>query len=416
MNPTVQRKERLEALVHLARVSKGWNRAQLAKALGRDPTKLLPESANPKMDYLVSLAEVLEWPVGEVVEAIWSGADSPLAAETPQGETFEALNEELMGAVRRGDYKAVVSLGQRMYRVARSADERAHASVREAAGWDGLGRYQKVLEVVQRGLRQGPMSVRLRLVLQASLANAQYTLWDLTPALGTSEVLARWYASNPPEKQHDWKRVAYVHYVRGNTHRRLMAMEPENLLLHAESAKADLEQSRSSYTRLAGELADPSLLGVANTCRGGLIEVGVELKERSPSEAVALMRSELAASVDLGPTVAGDWIESWGWWCIFASNIAMRHLTGPERQQALKWLLGKALEVADRLDNWSMRERVFTIQFALHDRLSAETGLDLPLTINEEDRSVISATMSRFPSFRPTAWRILETAQVVSGA
>ena len=62
--------------------------------------------------------------------------------------------------------------------------------------------------------------MRLRLVLQATLANAQYTLWDLTPALGTAEVLARWYEANPPEKVYDWKRVAYVHYVRGNTRRR----------------------------------------------------------------------------------------------------------------------------------------------------------------------------------------------------
>lgn len=416
MDPAGIRKQRLEALLNLARVSKGWSRAQLARALGRDPTKLLPESANPKMDYLVALSEVLEWPVGDVVDAVWRGAEAVLPGEIPGDATFEGLNEQLMAAVRRADYKAVVDLGQKMFRVARTADERSHACVREAAGWDGLGRYQKVLEVVQRGLRQGPMSVRLRLVLQASLANAQYTLWDLTPALGTSEVLARWYESNPPEKQHDWKRVAYVHYVRGNTRRRLMTLEPENLLLYAESAREDLTRSKEMYTRLASDLADPSLLGVANTCTGGLHELSVELGESTAGDAIRAMRSTLEASVDLGPETAGDWIESWGWWCIFASNIAMRHLSGAELQQNLRWFLDKAVAIADRLDNWAMRERVFTIQFALHDRLTSETGLDLPLTIEEEQRSLISATMSRFPNFRPTAWKILETARVVTGA
>lgn len=416
MDPAGIRKQRLEALLNLAKVSRGWSRAQLARALGRDPTKLLPESANPKMDYLVALSDVLEWPVGEVVDAIWRGTEASLPGESPQDATFESLNDELMGAVRRADYRTVVDLGQKMYRVARTSDERAHACVREAAGWDGLGRYQKVLDSVQRGLRQGPMSVRLRLVLQASLANAQYTLWDLTPALGTAEVLSRWYEANPPEKQHDWKRVAYVHYVRGNTRRRLLTLEPENLLLHAEAAKADLARSNEMYTRLAADLADPSLLGVANTCQGGLQELAVELGEKPAAQAISEMRAELDASVDLGPETAGDWIESWGWWCIFASNIALRHLSGPELQQNLRWFLDKALEIADRLDNWSMRERVFTIQFALHDRLTAETGLDLPLTIDEEQRSLISATMSRFPNFRPTAWKILETARVVTGA
>jgi len=207
-----------------------------------------------------------------------------------------------------------------------------------------------------------------------------------------------------------------VHYVRGNTRRRLLTLEPENLLLHAEGAKQDLTRSHEMYTRLAADLADPSLLGVANTCIGGLHEVGVELGEKGAVEAIREMKASLEASVDLGPEVAGDWIESWGWWCIFASNIALRHLSGPELQQNLRWFLDKAIEIADRLDNWAMRERVFTIQFALHDRLSAETGLDLPLTIEEEQRSLISATMSRFPNFRPTAWKILETARVVTGA
>lgn len=416
MDASDHRRQRLEMLLNLARVARGWSRAQLARALDRDPTKLLPESANPKMDYLVRLADVLEWPVGEVVEAIWSGASAAENGAPPPAATFEEYNDLIAEAVRAADFSRVVDLARQMFRVARTGDERAHACVREAAGWDGMGRYPKVLEAVRTGLAQGPLSVRLRLVLQATLANAQYTLWDLTPALGTCEVLAQWYEANPPEKRHDWKRVAYVHYVRGNTRRRLMAMEPENHDAHATAAKADLGRAIDLYTSLSSELGDSALLGVANTCRGGLIETEVELGLREPKVSVQVMLAALERVDPAHTQEAGDWIESYGWWCIFGSNIALRHLRGRDLQQAISAFMSKALAIADRLDNWAMRERVFTMQFALHNLMVDATGLDLAFTIDDQERSLIGATMGRFPNFRTVGWRILETARVVQGA
>lgn len=409
------RRQRLEMLLGLARVARGWSRAQLARALDRDPTKIVPESANPKMDYLVRLADVLEWPVGEVIEAIWNGASQPMRA-AGAGSTFEEYNNLIAEAVRNADYRRVIELSQAMFQVARTGDERAHACIREAAGWDGMGRYPKVLEAARLGLQQGPLSVRLRLVLQATLANAQYTLWDLTPALGTSEVLAQWYEANPPEKRHEWKRVAYVHYIRGNVRRCLMSMEPENHDVHAQAAATDLRRAIELYTTLAKDLGDDSLNGVAHTCKGGLIETEVELGQRDPKAAVTEMLAHLESSDVLRSAASGDWIESHGWWCIFGSNIALRYLKGRELQQAMSVFMSKALAIADRLDNWAMRERVFTIQFALHNLVVDSTGLDLAFTIDDQERSLISATMGRFPSFRSTGWKILETARVVQGA
>lgn len=416
MDASDLRRQRLEMLLNLARAARGWSRSQLARALDRDPTKLVPESANPKMDYLVRLAETLEWPVGEVIEAIWSGGAMASASTPAPTTSFEEYNDLIAEAVRAADYRRVVELSQAMFRAARTGDERAHAFIREAAGWDGMGRYPKVLEAARLGLQQGPLTVRLRLVLQATLANAQYTLWDLTPALGTSEVLADWYEANPPAKRHDWKRVAYVHYVRGNTRRQLVAMEPENHDTHAQAAKADLTRAFDLYTSLARELGDDSLNGIANTCKGGIIEVEVELGQRDARAAVTEMLSALETVDPARSTVAGDWIESYGWWCIFGSNIALRHLKGRELQQAMAVFMSKALAIAERLDNWAMRERVFTIQFALHNLMVDSTGLDLAFTIDDQERSLISATMGRFPSFRSTGWKILETARVVQGA
>lgn len=416
MQATEERKQRLESLLGLARVARGWSRAQLARSLDRDPTKLVPESANPKMDYLVRLADVLEWPVGEVVEAIWNGGNGAGRSAPVPDTTFESYGEQIAEAVRAGQYKKVVELSQHMFAAARTGDERAHACIREAAGWDGMGRYPKVLEAVRHGLQQGPLSTRLRLVLQASLANAQYTLWDLIPALGTSEVLAKWYEANPPAARAEWKRVAYVHYVRGNCRRRLMSQEPENVQQHAQAACADLSHAAKMYTELSAELHDDALLGIANTCRGGVIEAEVELGLRDASSAVKEMLAVLQGPQGLSSRATGDWVESFGWWCIFGSNIALRHLKGRELQQSMSVFMSTALSVADRLDNWAMRERVFTIQFALHNLVVDTTGLDLAYTIDDDERSLISATMGRFPTFRQTGWKILETARVVQGA
>lgn len=417
MDTQTERRQRLENLLHLARVARGWSRAKLARAVGRDPTKLVPESGNPKMDYLVSLAEVLEWPVGDVIEAVWNGSSNGAQAGTSTSgaaRCFRDANEELMSAHKDGDFRKVVDLSREMFNLAQNGDERTHACIREAAGWDGLGRYPRVLEAARRGLQQGPMSLRLRLVLQATLANAQYTLWELTPALGTCEVLARWYEENPPEKTYDFKRVAYVHYVRGHTRRRLMVLEPESLESHCDGAIADLEKAAEMYSKLSDELVDTNLLGIANTCKGGILEVEVERGLRTPGDAVGQILDGLDAVVDLeSGGLTGDWIESYGWWCIFGSNIALRHLQGRDLQQAMAVLTNKAMEIADRLDNWAMRERVFTMQYTLHQNVVDATGLDLQFTIDDEDRSLITSTMGRFPNFRPLGWKILETARVV---
>lgn len=416
-----ERKQRLENLLHLARVMRGWSRAKLARSLDRDPTKILPASGNPKTDYLVKLADVLEWPVGDVVDAIWRGGLTGTgrcggALPVESDATFKELASDVTDAVGGADYHRVVELSQQMYAMAKSGDERAHACIREAAGWDGLGRYPKVLECAKRGLHQGALSLRLRLALQATMAHAEYTLWDLTPALGTSEVLANWYEENPPERPVDRKRVGFVHYIRGNTRRRLMSVEPENRVAHAEKARGDLRRAIEIYRSIDDPRAEGSIEGFVRTCEGGLIEVGVETGEHRPKSAVQRIIDSLAEASDLDALGDSDLIESHGWWCIFGSNIALRHLHGRELQCAMSVFTDKALAVAHRLDNWAMRERVYTMQYTLHRTMSDDSGFDIQYTIDEQDRSLITATMGRFPSFRPVGWQILETARVVSAS
>jgi len=418
MNQTAERRHRLHSLLDLARASRGWSRAQLARALGRDPTKVYPESGNPKSDFVMRLAEVLEWPVGEVLETIWGDAPSrprPDASSngSPVPSDYRELYAQARTAHAQGEYQRIVDCAKRMFTVAETDEHRAFACAMEYSGWDGLGRYVQGVDAARRGLRLAPITTTTRNILRADLANAWYSLWDLTPALGTAEVLAAWYEANPPQQRVDDKRPAFVYYVRGNTRRRMMITEPEMREAHAEAAMADLARSAEMYQGLSIDLEDESLAGIANTCRGGIIEIEAELGRRDPLDAVNELLEGIRR-VDAGDElIVGDWLESYGWWAIFGSNLALRHLQGRDLQTSVRELTNTALVIADRLGNWAMRERVFTMQFSLHQLLAETSGLELEFTIDEAERSLITATMGRFPSFRSVGWRILDTAKVV---
>ena len=64
----VNRKNRLERLFELAQAYRGWTRKDLAQELGRDPTKLAPDSGNPKFELILQISEILDWTLDEVAE------------------------------------------------------------------------------------------------------------------------------------------------------------------------------------------------------------------------------------------------------------------------------------------------------------------------------------------------------------
>jgi hypothetical protein len=427
-NDLEDRRQRLHDLVDLARATRGLTRAALGRALHRDPTKVYPESGNPKTDFLVSLAGILEWPVGDVVEYIWDGTPGygmPEAGAIRRDELVEKSFEDLFHLARdqhrAASYREMVETALAMYEVGESEDRKAFACAMEASAWDGLGRFTQEVDACRRGLARRGVSAYTRNILRADLANAWYCLWDLTPALGTATVLIDHYDANPPARRLDHKRPAFCRYVRGHTRRRLASTEPDLAFDHYRAAADDLEHARAMYTELAHELDDPSLLGIASTCQGGIEEAQVELGELDPKEAVgraldlARRSGPLRASSN-GEALTGDEIESLGWRCLFAANVSLRHLSGRELQTAMDTLTASALDAADHLENWAMRERVFTIKLNLHKTLAKTTGLDFPLTIDSRQRALITQAMGRFPGFRTTGWDLLENANVVENA
>jgi len=154
--------------------------------------------------------------------------------------------------------------------------------------------------------------------------------------------------------------------------------------------------------------------GIANTCRGGIIEVDVILGRHDARAALARVVDGLTPVVNVDKVAKGDWLESYGWWCIFGCNIVLRHISDEkDLQRYMALFTNKADEIADRLDHWAMRERVFSMQFEGRNRLVGWTGQDIPVVIDRDDIRLITGTMGRFPQFKETGWSLLNTGNVV---
>ena len=63
-------RERLGRVMDLAQLYADCDLKSLAKALRRDPTRLVCATGNPKVDLVAGLAQLLEWPIADVVHAI----------------------------------------------------------------------------------------------------------------------------------------------------------------------------------------------------------------------------------------------------------------------------------------------------------------------------------------------------------
>lgn len=411
-NKATSRRERVREFIALAHAYTGTSWTELARRLERTRGQLREVGGNPKLDFVGSLAEALDWSVGDVAEDIWKSAADTDAHDREMD--FDQIDTAVMQAHADGDYTRMIKLGQKLFRAARTPEQRGLACNRIAGGWDGLGRHAKALEILRQGLRVGQISTHLRLMLQSNLANAYYSLWMLLEARGIARDLVEWYEENPPLEKRDRATQAFAYYVRGHSFRRLIEQEPDNAERHAAHALEDLKTAERLYLGMAEEFGIDSYAGVANTCRGGIIEAECELGQRSPSKAIETYLTGLDAVRDTDTVSNGDWMESYGWWCIFGCNVALRHLSETEQQQPMAIFTNKAYNIGNKLENWAMRERAFTMEHAHRQRFVEWTKVTSDWALDNEDIRVLAGTMGRFPGFREVGWDILRTAKLVA--
>ena len=398
------RRERLARMIDLARAYRGWTRSEIARALDRDPGKILPESGNPKLDLVVGLADALDWPIGEVAEDLGSAA----IEELPDRD-FQSLDAEALACHRAGDWRGMVRTARRMMLLATDSIRRAVACNRAAGGYDGLGLYTRSLPFLQNGLNEPALPAGLRQMLSVNLANAHYAMWHLVESRAASRDLLDAMAEQPVNDRRGRVCRAFANYVRGSSARRQAQLDPVRATALAAEARPDLYKAMTEYEDLADEFSDDRYAALANTCRGALIEVDALQDRISSDDAVGRLMVALDRVVDVEQHQPGDWLESWGWWCIYGCNITLRCESQEHVSRRMAIFTNKAMEIADRLENWSLRERAFAMELTRHNQAPEE-----PWVLDNEELRNLVGTMGRFPAFRDKGYRILKNARLVT--
>ena len=411
----LQQRQRLHRFVDLARVYRGWSRTELSRVLGRDPSKLIPESGNPKLDLIVGLADALDWNIGDVAECVWDPEE--LRCPSDPDTTFESLSLASIEARHAGKFEDSLTIARRMRSVADNPRQHAIACLREGSVWDRRGRYARALESAQEGLSMNCPDLDVRTTLQGRLANAHYSLWHLVEAKSVArdliELLADGTCGDDPVLREN---LAIGHYAFGHASRRLIDLTEDEGPRHIANATEHLRRAVSLYLDLHRDRGRPTDLALSRICTGGLIEVEAATGRKRPSDALEEVLHELDHVVDLDTCPSIDLLEARGWWSIFGCNIALRHFSNNELHRNMAVLTNKAMEIAERIGNWGLRERAFTLEHFRRQRIADMVGTEQDWVLDEEEIRTITGTMGRFPGFRRIGWRILEAGRVFEAA
>ncbi|MBX3355416.1 MAG: tetratricopeptide repeat protein [Phycisphaeraceae bacterium] len=403
-----ERKERLLRMLEVAQAYRGCSKAQLAHYLDRDPAKIAPDSGNPKLDLIFNLADLVEWPVGDLAEALWGRHDSRTGdgerKAVPDGD-FRQIDALVREAHRRGDYAEMRRLGERMLDLAATPLERAGARMRVGNAWLDEGRFTRALEWLQAAADEHEAPGHVLEMVRVNLATAHLALWNLSEAEGLARLVLLGTASLDRASRRIRVTEAHAHYVIGSAlQRKVQSMSLEAAPAAAIKAIDSLRRAQADHEALHREFDDPTYQGIANTCRAAILEMEVEAGILDLDVALASLMLGLDEVIDPS-SVRGDLLESWGWWCVSGLMLALRRLDGDEQQRAAAVFSNKAFELADATGSWALRERAFCLGHLSSQACGSVDPAEVML--DTEDLRSLVGTMGRFPRFRPTGWQIL---------
>lgn len=401
-------KARVERLLELAGIYQGCSRSELSQRLGRDVKNIVPDSGNPKLDLVRSLAQLLDWSIGDVAEAL-SGDPAGQAADIA-GKNFEDVDADWVRLHRSGRYSEAVDLAAAMYAIAKTPRERAVAKLRECGGNDGLGRFAQAASCLREGLEQRPLDFRLRSLLGSNLANYLYLLGHTMEARGIANELSQRVEAELDESLSSLEIRAHCRAVLGQCSRVAIGEDELRAEVCAIDAVNNLGLAKERFAELSETEDGEHCRGLSMIAEFGQLEALCFLGRADASEAISTVIGRLDKTKTPGDK-SPDYLSALGWGCVFACNIARRHLPEREMHRALAILTNSGYSIADRLGDWSLRERFFSIDFLQRADVAELLGRQLDWSIDEEEVRLIVGTMGRFPSFRPTGWKMLEIAR-----
>lgn len=385
-NSADRQRDRIVQLVELACIARGWTRAKLASHLGRDVSRLVPDEGNPRLDYVMRLADVLEWPIGEVARAI----REPLVGDDGASTTsYEQAMEMARGAIAKSDYRAAIAGSRAAQAKARSANEQAIAISHEASYLNKLGHHREAVEVATRGLAIGPLCALTRLRLQLCMVHGLAAMHQFSLALPCATMLLQQSPSVAEQDVSALALTAFAAYWKAYCHQRLSAIEEDRRREHLDEALRCYTIAKREFLQAAAASHQRELVSMGSICDAGLLECEVETGQCAAAVALSSVTQRVGMPLDSKGLEIHE-LEAIGWWAIAGASIASRHLQKVDRDRSVAVFAEKALEVADHCNNKCMRDRVLAIQCSTPWALGDQYQLDI------EDRHLIIAHMSCF--------------------
>ena len=365
-------RRRLAKVLDLARIYRGLGVKELADRLRRDKTRLIPETGNPKIDLVASLAEALEWPLPDVVEAILGRRDPMDNPLLRGGRDFEELEEMVERAHAAGHRRAVVAIGKALAMKAEDPRQSATSCYWQGLGAESRGLYQDAQNHFREGLNLPYEHARTRILLRINLANAYRLHGGLLEARTiVSEVIGDVRAGETRASQHfNRSMLAFALFVRGDAARRRLVGEYSEQTL--EEAVVDLERAESilgQSRRLGHSSANDC---VARGCRGALIELGAISGRFTTEEALEQMRGQREAT-DSGRE-GTEPKESQGWWSDFEANIAWCGLSGRNRIDTTLEHAERLVEIGAHLEHFGLQDAGFRWLLKIHQASETRAG------------------------------------------
>lgn len=401
-------RRRLAGVIDLARIYRDLGVKELADRVRRDKTRLVPETGNPKIDLVVSLAAALEWPLADVVEAILGRPGDEAHPVLRMHHRFEDLEELGRRARAAGHQRALAAIGRRMDAVAVDSRQRAASCYWRGLAAAGRGLYFEALERFRAGLNHSFEERSLRLGLRINLANAYRLNGDLPEAETiASETIREVRSAEASTSQHlNRSTLAFASFVRGESSRRRLLREFDGRIL--ERAISDLERAervlgqlrRFGHSRLEDDLA--------SGCHRGLLALGVTTGGTEPGEALQRIREHLESRES---TTVGDrtrWSEDDGWWAGCGSELAWRHLDGPARLEETWHFAERTIEVGVQLGHFELQASGFRHLLDVHRAGKPGEGRSEAAHLPPARLVQLVRLMGRLPEFRDCGWGLLE--------
>ncbi len=371
------RRSRMERLVQLCLLHRGWSRRRLARELGRDPVRLTPASGLPKLDVLIGLATTLEWPVDLVAEFLWMerlpvGPSEFVASEQARSHGTEAPAESSV------EYLAADL-------AANLADSLAE------------GRFADAIPALERALREPGRSDDERNDQLLMLAEARLHTGALHTARALALELCPAAAPADTENHVENHRFACALSIVGHAARQLMTVDPGRRREHgAEACRA--------FGAALDRAISPESARLA--CCSGQLEVASHLGETNPRRALATLAHGVSAPDH--ENCSADHRIGLAWWALSGCRIALHDLTREDDvSREMAFFTEHAHRLLDGISCWPIHERLFTLE---HTRWfqTDTTGIPIdPPALDREELRIILGTMARFPTFRPIGRHLL---------